>query len=279
MEKDTKSIDVVDAKYSAQHQVMALLDGFESKREQEEVGHFLKQMIDDWDVQLQKQTVEKKNADIENDVDIIQKILDKIQEQGKKKKSPEPKIIETVSVLEFVTEYCASRLTPFSSFYYGSEDDIGDNCKSVVTERELMSLNRKAEKKFNNAAKAYAYNPEHEPNEHFTSMYDVYALFDTTVFGSGKTGFCFTSSFVVFKDIASYPHELYYYRDIDDIGVNDEEFFIKGSSTSGSSRDYMKYNDHKATRALKIVCECVKGYTSQPAFQVIRHLKNKTPIN
>ena len=269
MELDTESRDSVDAEYNAQYQVTALLQGFTPKREQEAVGHFLKKMIDDWDIQLKKQITEKKNADLENDADIIQAMLDEIQDQEKEKKSLEPKTIETVSVLKFVTEYCENRVSSFNLFYYKIENDIRDNCKSVVTEIDLLSLDSsKAEKKLNNAAKEYAYYPT-----------KVCVLFDTTFFGSGKTGFCFTSSFVVFKDIGSYPHEQYYYRDIDDIGVNDEEFYIKGMSTKGSRCSYMKYNDYKVTRSLKIVCKCVMDYTSQPAFQIMSYLKNNIPIN
>lgn len=99
-------------------------------------------------------------------------------------------------------------------------------------------------------------------------------MIDTTVWGSGKTGFCFTHNYVVFKDIG-YCHELYYYNNIEKLGVEDEEFYISGKSTQGSTLDYLKYNSHKATPALKTMCQCVTDYISQPSYQILSFLKKK----
>lgn len=258
---------------SADHQVKALLNEFQPKNNHSEVEAFLCEMTKSWSAQVDKHKQEKHDASIENSIATIQAAMDAINNQGKE--VPTPKVVDTISVVEFITEYCKSRITPIAHIYLEIEEAIADDCGSVVTERDLMVDKKKGVKKFNNAAKEYAYDPRCE-NSDFTDMFAVLALFDTTVWGSGKTGFCFTRRYVVFKDIGV-PHELYYYSDIEKLGVEDEEFFIQGKSTQNSRLDYMKYNDHKATRPLTLMCQCVTDYISQPAYQIMTYLSKNLP--
>ncbi|EIE5864407.1 TPA: hypothetical protein ACPJ1D_000715 [Vibrio alginolyticus] len=270
----------VECRGNINNDIMNLLSGIDSSTTKMET--FLTSLSKEWEKQIKKDEKLKEKVDIENRDRILAAMVAALDGQGKSR----PKKVEfnPTSLLDFVLQYCKSEIQSFWSFYIEIEDEIADGCKYVITEEDICIGSKKAKKKIDNAIKEYAHAPSGLSNTYDIKEYtpnfevwesDILVKFDTTVFGSGKTGICFTNNFVVFKGISTIPHSLYYYRKIDEISVDqgDKELIIKGLSSTGDTSDYFEYICHNINGALSKVVTCVNEYISQPALKVVKHIE------
>lgn len=144
MEQDLCATESSDSKVKAENQISSLLQGFQPKGNQSEVETFLREMTEAWSEQLNTHQVEQETATLDNCLDIIQSAMNAIM--NNKKDVPTPKTVDTISIGEFIAEYCVSRVTPAYYFYLDVESSLLDDCGYAVTERDLVLHKKKGVK-------------------------------------------------------------------------------------------------------------------------------------
>ncbi|CAK4004156.1 MULTISPECIES: hypothetical protein [unclassified Vibrio] len=273
-------MELVECSDLIHNDIRCLLAGIDTSTTQME--SFLISLSKEWEKQIEKDETLKEKVGKENRDRVLAAMMAALDGQGKN----HPKQVEfnPTSLVDLILQYCKGEIKSFWNFYIEIEDEIADGCKYVLTEKDICLGSKKAKKKVDNAIKEYAHAPSGLSNSYDIKEYipsydvwesDILVKFDTTVFGSGKTGICFTNNFVVFKGISTIPHSLYYYRKIDKISVDqdDKELIIKGLSSTGDTGDYFKYICYNINDELSKVVDCVNEYISQPALKVVKHLE------
>lgn len=265
---------IIDELNGVDLQIKNIFSGFSVS--DDDTHEFLLNMSSEWLNQVEKDEKLKEENDIENSLSILSAMEDALKDI--KRSDPKIEHVNSTSLADFVKTYCKENTKQFWRFVYPFEDKIDDGGSHVLNMKRAHK-----HKKSQNAAKAYAHRPSGRSYDldkynpaWVTSPDDIIVLFDTSVFGSGKTGIVFTDNYVVFKGIQVLPHDLYYYKDIKSIKVNeDKELEIRGKSITGESGEYFKYNDYKIDHSLSLVTDAVTEYINQPAFKLSNYLKNK----
>ncbi|MBM7456864.1 hypothetical protein HNR62_002766 [Oceanisphaera litoralis] len=258
--------------------ILSLLDGLDVSSN--EMRFFIEGISGSWDRYYKDMQARNIKLNEENNNKVLEQALKTIFEE--QAEEPELEELEAINIHDFVLEYCRKEMLSFRQIFASIKDELADGIKFVVLPSELSDS--KAKKKFDNAVSAYAHKPsgrsydlhDYVPNFE-VHRFNLLVQFDTTVFGSGKTGICFTDSFLVYKGIGVLPHDLYYYSKVEsmDIDPDDHELSITGLSCTGENREYFKYNCYKITPKLMKVVDCVNKFINQPSLKLIKHLTSQ----
>ncbi|MGR2768636.1 hypothetical protein ACUYOF_14095 [Photobacterium ganghwense] len=183
---------------------------------------------------------------------------------------------------DFLQYYAKKHLKSVREFFMPVRDELYDNNKLAVVYHKLSDS--RAKKKLDNAINAFAYQPNEEyylDKEYHppvaVSPFNLLVLFDTTVFGSAKTGICLTDQFIVYKGVGKIPHEMFYYTNIDSIKVDTDEnsLNISGKSTKDKAWYSFSYDCYKVTPKLNKAVGCINDFINQPAYRILKHLINR----
>lgn len=243
------------------------------------MADFLTGLSNSWMQYNKKNELNKKEAIKDFNNKVLMQAIKKLHGDGSGYDELKKPSFEIDNINDFILEYSRLRLKSFREMFNSIKDELPDGMKYIIMPDELS--NSKARKKFENAVKAFAHEPSgrsydlerYIPN-YKVDEFDLVVLFDTTIWGSGKTGICFTDTFVVYKSIGTIPHDLFYYSNIDSINVDEDKrcLIISGLSSAGDTEKRFSYICHYINSKLSKVVGSVNDYVSQPAFKVIKHL-------